>query len=372
MIHYKFAARIEKVEVSGVRRIFDLVQSMPEAIDLSLGQAHFDVPEAIKQAAFDAIERGFNRYTVTQGIPELHQKLRQKLELKYGQGIDSIIITCGCSGGLFLALMVLVDRGDEVLIPDPHFVLYRHLVNVCDGIPIFIDTYPDLRIKPDRLKRLITPRTKILIFNNPVNPTGVAYTAQEVQEIARIAMQHGILILSDEIYDHFIYDFPHESMMRYQDPEGLILVSGFSKTYGMPGWRLGYAIGPHQIIEKMAMLQQFTFVCAPAPLQRAVISALDYDMQDQIGQYRKKRDMVYEGLKGNFEVVLPQGAFYIFPKVPWGTDKEFVEAAIKNNVLIVPGSAFSQRGTHFRLSFAATDEAIEKGVDILNRLAKGR
>ena len=363
-----FAKRIAKIEVSGIRKIFDLVQDMREAVDFSLGQPHFDVPDEIKAEAIKAIKSGFNKYTVTQGIPELHEKLRVKLSKKYGADIGHTLITAGAAGGLFLAFMTLIDEGDEVIVPDPYFVLYKHLVNVCGGVPVLLDTYPDFRIRKEALQKAITKKTKIILINNPTNPTGIAYTAEEIKTIAKVAKENDLIVVSDEIYEEFTYDFPHESTIKYYDKT--ILVSGFSKTYAMPGWRMGYAIGQQEIIEKMTTLQQFSFVCAPAPFQKAVAFALDYDMSKYIAEYKHKRDFVWNALKDTFEVVKPQGAFYIFPKVPRGTDTEFVKKAIEHNVLIVPGSACSQHNTHFRLSYAASDENLKKGVQILKNIVR--
>lgn len=364
----KFARRMDKVEVSGIRRIFDLVQGMTDAVDLSLGQPHFDVPDPIKQAAAKAIQNGHNRYTVTQGIPELHEKLRGYLTRQFGFRDGGILVTAGAAGALFQAFMVLIDDGDEVLIPDPYFVLYVHLVNICGGSPILVDTYPDFRLTPERLKKQVTSKTKVLLFNNPVNPTGIAYTRDEVQAIAQFAKDHNLIVITDEIYDCFSYDFAHESMVRFLDDA--LLVGGFSKTYAVPGWRLGFAAGPRDMIEKMTTLQQFSFVCASSPAQRAGLVALDYDMGPYVEQYRRKRDFVCAGLRDRFELVKPQGAFYVFPKVPWGSDEEFVRAAVENKVLVIPGSACSRRRTHFRLSFAAEDTVLARGVEILNRIAR--
>ncbi|MBI2901075.1 MAG: aminotransferase class I/II-fold pyridoxal phosphate-dependent enzyme [Planctomycetes bacterium] len=353
--------------MSGIRKIFELAQGVKDAVDFSLGQPHFDTPAEVKAAAIQAIQNGFNRYTVTQGIPALREKIRSELARKWGFRDGDVMVTAGVAGGLFLATAALVDKGDEVIVPDPYFVLYRQLVNFFLGVPVLLDTYPDFRIRPEKLEALITPRTKLILFNNPVNPTGTAYTAAEVAAIAAVARKHGVLLASDEIYEAFSYDFPHESMLRH-DP-GALLMGGFGKTYAIPGWRLGFAAGPREIIEKMNLLQQFSFVCAPSPAQAAGVAALSLDMKPYIDEYRRKRDFVYEGLRDRYEVVKPQGAFYIFPKCPSGDDQTFVRRAIENKVLIVPGGACSQHQTHFRLSFAASDPDLARGVEILNRLA---
>lgn len=364
----KFARRLDHLEMSGIRKMFELVQGMTDAVDFSLGQPHFETPDEIKKAAIDAIQRGFNRYTVTQGIPALREKLRAELTRKHGFQDGGIMVTLGVAGGLFLAMSALVEEGDEVIIPDPYFVLYCQLVEFFGGKAVVLDTYPDFRVKPDKLEKLITSRTKILLFNNPVNPTGVAYPKEEVAAIAEVAKRRGVFVLSDEIYDAFSYDFPHESMLKHD--HNALLLGGFGKTYAIPGWRLGFAAGPKEIIEKMTILQQFSFVCAPSPAQAAGVAALSMDMSKYIDEYRRKRDFVYNGLRDKYEVVKPQGAFYIFPKCPGGLDDQtFIRKAIEHKVLVVPGGACSKRRTHFRLSFAASDEDLARGVEILNRLA---
>ncbi len=365
----KFARRIDHIEMSGIRRIFELVQGMQDAVDFSLGQPHFETPAELKAAAIQAIQSGFNRYTVTQGIPALRERLATELARRFGWRDGSVMVTSGVAGGLFLSMAALVDEGDEVVIPDPYFVLYSQLVRFFQGVPVLMDTYPDFRVRPDMLEKLITPKTKLLLFNNPVNPTGIAYTGPEVAAIAAVARRHGVFVLSDEIYEMFSYDFPHEGMLRHHP--GALLVGGFGKSYAVPGWRLGYAAGPPEVIEKMIMLQQFSFVCAPSPAQAAGIAALDLDMTPQVQEYRRKRDFVYEGLKDRYEVVKPQGAFYIFPRCLGDDDQIFLRRALEQKVLVVPGGACSRRRTHFRLSFAASDRDLERGVDILNRLARG-
>ncbi|MBI2931745.1 MAG: aminotransferase class I/II-fold pyridoxal phosphate-dependent enzyme [Planctomycetes bacterium] len=363
----KFARRMDRVEMSGIRRIFDLARQMTDAVDLSLGQPDFDVPGPIKRAMIEAIERGYNRYTVTQGMPELIEGLRRHLQRDSGFKDGGILVTAGTAGGLFQALAVLVEDGDEVVVPDPYFALYYHLVNFFGGKPVLLDTYPDFRIRPEKLEALLTPRTRVIVFNNPVNPTGVAYRPDEVAAICDVAKRHEVLLLSDEIYSAFSYDFPHESVLKHDG--NALLVGGFSKTFAVTGWRLGFAAGPRDIIEKMAVLQQFSFVCANAPGQRAAITALDVDVSAYVDAYRKKRDFVVAALKDRFDFVRPQGAFYVFPKCPWGDDEAFVRKAIENKLLIVPGRATSKRTSHFRLSFAVSDRQLERAVEILNKLA---
>ena len=362
--------RVGRIDASGIRRIFDLCATMKDPINLSIGQPDFDVPEPAKDAAVEAIRSGFNRYTVTQGIPELHQRVRTMLKETRGYEPEDLLITSGTSGGLLLGLLATVQRGDEVIFPDPYFVMYKHLVHLCDGKCVFLDTYPDFRLRREALEPLITGRTKLIVLNSPCNPSGVVYTADELRMVAELVEGRDILVLSDEIYDAYAYTDAFASMAGIC-PDGTLLLGGFSKTYAMTGWRLGYAAGPGDLIQQMTKLQQYTFVCAPSFTQKAGIAALDTDVAEHMAAYRRKRDLIYEGLvDAGYEVTRPEGAFYIFPRAPWGTDMEFVEEAIRNKLLIIPGSVFSERDTHFRIAYPAPDATIERGLEVLRQLIR--
>jgi len=364
------ARRMQRIEESGIRKIFNRIGDIKDPIDLSIGQADFDVPAEVKKAAIAAIEEGFNRYTVTQGIAELRRKVSELFRRKHGIATDNVLITSGAAGGLTLAILALLDEGEEALIPDPYFIVYKNSVAAVGGVPVIVDTYPDFKLTPARIRAAVTPKTKLLFLNNPTNPTGAAYSGAELKAIAAEAKKHGLLIISDEIYDTFCYDFPHETMLRHT--EDCVVVNAFSKTYGMPGWRVGYAVAPREICEAMTVLQQFSFVCAPSPFQKACARALDLDTSKITEDYRRKRDFVTESLSKRYDFVHPGGAFYVFPRVPWGTDEEFVKAAIDEKLLIVPGGACSRLKTHFRISYAASDRTLERGVEVLNRLAERR
>jgi aspartate aminotransferase len=220
------------------------------------------------------------------------------------------------------------------------------------------------------IKRAITEKTKLIIVNSPCNPTGAVYSEQQIKALAEAAAEKDILVLTDEIYEKFCYDGGCPSIADYYDKT--LLLRGFSKSYGMTGWRLGFAAAGQPlaiVIEQMTKLQQYTFVCAPTPFQKAAIAALDFDVSDLVDVYRKKRDLIYEGLKDKFELIKPHGAFYAFVKAPGGSATKFVEKAIANNVLVIPGNVFSEKDTHFRISYATTDEKIRQGIEILCRLA---
>lgn len=356
-------------DASGIRKVFDLGAQLADPINLSIGQPDFDVPEEIRQAAIEAIQSRKNGYALTQGIPVLRDKLQAQVEQRFGHGDREVFITSGSSGALVLALWVLVDPGDEVIVFDPYFVMYDALVRVVGGEPIFVDTYPDFRIDVQRVAQAISPRTKAILFNSPANPTGVVASRQEVQALAELAAERDVVLISDEIYGRFCYEGQPVSPAEF-NPRTLV-IDGFSKSYGMPGWRVGFAHGPSEIIHQMIKFQQYSFVCAPHPFQWAAAAALDADMSPQMAAYRRKRDRIVAGLADCYELVPPGGAFYAFPRAPWGTGTEFVEAAIaQHRLLIIPGKVFSRRDTHFRLSFAAPDDTIERGIAALRQLAR--
>ena len=368
------SARAVGVDASGIRKVFDLAAKMKDPINFSIGLPDFDVPQPAKQAAIEAIQSGHNRYTQTQGIAPLRERLRRDLSAEVGRDVGDVLITSGVSGGLFLAMLSVIDPGDEAIFLDPYFVMYKHLLTLAGGRSVAVDSYPDFRFHADRVERAITPRTKMLMLNSPSNPTGVVMNQQEVNHAVELARKHDLLLLSDEIYEPFLYDDAGGKKPTLASPAKLydktILLRGFSKSHAMTGWRLGYAAGPEAIISQMTKLQQYTFVCAPSPLQYAALAAMDVPMDQAVAAYRRKRDLVYNLLSKRFEVVRPQGAFYIFPKAPAGKSaSEFVAKAIENNVLIIPGNVFSERDTHFRISYATTDEKLDEGCEILNRLA---
>lgn len=362
------AERTKSVELSGIRRIFDLARSLTDPVNLSIGQPHFDVPEPIKAAARAAIDQGHNGYTVSQGIPELRGKIAADLRRRYNHADREVFLTSGTSGGLVLALMCTLNPGDEVIVFDPYFVGYPHFITLAAGKAVFIDTYADFRIDVNKVRDALTPLTKAILVNSPANPTGKVHDRDTLRDLALLARERKIVLLSDEVYRSFCYDQPFASPAEFSDE--VVVVDGFSKTYGMTGWRLGFCHGPRRLIDEMIKLQQCMYVCAPSMVQHAGVAAWDHDVSAFVADYRRKRDWLCDSLQDLYEIVRPGGAFYIFPSVPWGDGASFVAAAIAANLLIIPGAAFSQVDTHFRISYAATDRTLERGVEILRRLAK--
>lgn len=270
-----------------------------------------------------------------------------------------------------LALMACLNPGDEVLIGDPYFVSYKHLVRLVHGVPVAVSLYDDFQLHPDRFAAAITPRTKMVILGSPGNPTGVVFREDEVRAVVDLACEHGLLVVSDEIYRVLSYDGVTASPACFA-PQQCVVLRGFGKSHAMTGLRVGYAAGPPEIIGEMAKLQQCTFVCAPHAAQHGALAALDTDVAAQVAAYRAKRDLVCAELEGVFDFVRPSGGFYVYPKAPavYESATAFVEEAIRQNVLIIPGAVFSERDTHFRVSYAASDDKIRRGCQVLRALAK--
>lgn len=365
------ADRTRKIQFSGIRRFFELAGRMEDPCDLSIGQPDYDAPEPMKQAAIKAITEGHNRYTPSAGVPALRERIASSLEAEFGRR-PPVLVTCGVSGGLTLALLATIEPGDEVVFLDPYFVSYIHLVHMAGGKPVPVPSYPDFRFRPEAVEAAITDRTKVLLINSPANPTGRVMSPEEATATGEIARRHGLLLISDEIYDCLSYDGPSPSPVP-SAPDNTLLLRGFGKAYGVTGWRMGYAAGPAALIDEMTKLQQYTFVCAPSMAQYASIEAMDVDVSDRVRQYAGKRDLVCDLLSDHFTFERPSGGFYVFPQVPGRFDSAtaFVEAVAKRDVLVIPGGIFSGRDTHFRISYATSDEMIRRGCGVLCDVAAG-
>ncbi len=362
------ADRVKHFDSSGIRKVFDLAATMKNPINLSIGQPDFPVPEEAREEMNRAVNSGRNGYALTQGMPVLREKLAAQVAAELEHTDRETFVASGTSGALVLAMLALVNPGDEVIVFDPYFVMYPSLIGLVGGVCVAIDTYPDFRIDVARVAERITPRTKAILFNSPANPTGVTNSAAEIRALAELAAERNIVLISDEIYRSFCYDEPFVSPAEF-NPQTLV-IDGFSKSHAMTGWRVGFAHGPGQIIRQMIKVQQYTFVCAPQPAQWAAARALDLDMSAHVAEYRGKRDRLLAALEGDYKIARPGGAFYMFPQAPWGTGSEFVAEAIRNELLIIPGNIFSGRDTHFRISYAASDATLDRGIEALLRLAR--
>lgn len=398
MIEQLIADRASAIDASGIRRIFGLAATLKDPINLSIGQPDFPVPQAICDAAIKAIKDGKNGYTQTQGDPALLAKVIEWMKLDLGWDCavtgqakpnqPTTFITSGTSGALTLAFMALLNPGDECIIPDPYFVCYPHLATMCGATAIPCDTYPDFKLTAERVEPLINERTKFVLLNTPSNPSGIVMDAEECDKLRALCKAKGVLLISDEIYDEFVFTESltqaaknDPSQMRCPSPARIdgseadtLLIRGFGKTYGCTGWRLGYVAGPSAIVDQMSKLQQYTYVCAPAPLQAGVVECFDADMSSAVSEYESRRDLVLERLSPYTNIATPGGAFYAFIEVPESlglTGTQFAEKCIERELLVIPGSAFSQRDTHFRISFATARDRLTKGLDILADLLQG-
>ncbi|MBL4592173.1 MAG: aminotransferase class I/II-fold pyridoxal phosphate-dependent enzyme [Phycisphaerales bacterium] len=391
-MHELIADRASAIDASGIRRIFALAGTLDNPINLSIGQPDFPVPAEVRAAASDAIEQGHNGYAPTQGHPVLVERICAWLKADLGWSAPPVgtadhdgaltMVTSGTSGALLLAYMALLNPGDECILSDPYFVSYPHLATMCGAKAVLADTYPDFKLTAARVEPLITDKTKFVLLNTPSNPAGVTLTQQECNELRELCVSRGVLLISDEIYDEFVFSdgltescAQDPSIKRLATPariagasDDVLLIRGFGKTYGCTGWRLGYASGPRAVIDEMSKLQQYTFVCAPAPLQIGAAACFDADMRSTVADYETRRNMVIDKLGSVTNIATPSGAFYAFIEVPERlgmSGTQFAEKLVESNVLVIPGSAFSARDTHFRISFATDPKKLAAGLDII-------
>jgi aspartate aminotransferase/aminotransferase len=362
------AKRTSLFDSSGIREVFNLARELKDPVNLSIGQVDYPLPPPVEETLIKSIQRGDTDYALTQGIAPLREGLKRQIAQQFPDTDRDVFVSSGTSGGLVLSVLALVDPGDEIIIFDPWFVMYEALPRLCGGVPVKIPTYPDFRLNVDRVRATISDRTKMIIVNCPANPTGVSFHREEIRQLADLAAEHNVCLVSDEIYSKFAYDRPHVSAAEF-NPE-TIVVDGFSKSHAMTGLRLGFVHGPPPIIAEMIKLQQFTFVCAPHPVQWAGVTALQTPIDQHVAEYRRKRDFVAHDLSRYYELVKTDGSFYFFPKLPAGVSgREFLGRAIDHNLLLIPGHVFSDRDSHFRIAYAVADDKLQQGMEILKKIA---
>lgn len=367
---HAISKRAAAFDSSGIRKVFDLAARLQDPINLSIGQPDFAMPLAAREAAKAAIDDGKNGYTPTQGLAVLRERLEERVRQETGQSDRRLCVTSGSSGALVLALMSLVDPGDEVIIFEPAFLMYRPLVEFLGGTCVVIDTAPTFRIDIDRVAAAITPATRAILLNTPANPTGVVAGADTVGDLARLAEKRGVTLISDELYRSYCYDAPFASPALHS--ESVVVIDGFSKSHAMTGWRVGWVHGPKAIVDACTMLQQYTFVCAPQVGQWAAVAAIDCPMELPLAECRRKRDKLMDGLRGRYRFVQPGGAFYLYPEAPGGSGKAFAERAVElEKLLVVPGTVFGAADTHFRIAYTVSDAMLDRGIAALCRLVDG-
>ena len=360
--------RASAFDSSGIRKAFDLAARLDDPINLAIGQPDFAMPVAACEAAKAAIDAGKSGYTQTQGIPQLRERLEGAVRDELGQPGRKLCVTSGSSGALVLVLMAMIDPGDEVILFEPAFVMYRPLVEFLGGTCVIVDTSPSFSIDVERVAAAITPRTKAILLNTPSNPTGFVAPLETVRDLARLAEQTGVTLISDELYRSYCYDEPFHSPAAHSD--SIVVIDGFSKSHAMTGWRVGWVHGPAEIIDACTMLQQYTFVCAPQIGQWGAIAAIDAPMDVPLSECKRKRDKLMAGIAGHYSFVKPGGAFYLYPEAPGGSGKRFAEiAAEQEKLIVVPGSVFGAADTHFRIAYTVTDRTLDRGIAALIRLA---
>ncbi|MDM7935078.1 MAG: pyridoxal phosphate-dependent aminotransferase [Methanothrix sp.] len=365
----RFSSCTGEIEISGIRKCFE--GAGPGAINLGLGQPDFDTPVHIKRAAIEAIEAGFTGYTPNCGLPELRTALADKFQRENGISCsaEEIMVTSGASEALFLVMAALVDRGDEVLIGDPGFLSYAELAKLVGGRPVGVPLDECLRITPEAVAERVTERTRLIVLNSPSNPTGAVQTEEQIKGIAQIADDRDIGILSDEVYEHFIYRGEHISPGRFSD--NVITVNAVSKTYAMTGWRLGYLVAKGCALDQLLKIHQYVQACASSISQKAALAAV-LGPQDCVARMREvfrfRRDLLVEGMREmGLDLVVPDGAFYLFPRVGDG-DATSLRLA-KAGVIVVPGSAFGPGGReHIRISYAASRPNLEQALSRMREI----
>ncbi len=362
-----FSERVEQVSISGIREVFEAAGE--DAINLGLGQPDFPTPDHARQAAIDAIESGkADAYTSNKGIESLREAIAAKHERDNGLDIDpgNVIATAGGSEALHIALEAHVDAGEEVIFPDPGFVSYDALTHLAGGEPEPVALREDLTLSPAAVEDAITDNTAAFIVNSPANPTGAVQSPEDMREFARIADEHDLLCISDEVYEQQVFEGEHRSPMEFAESDNVVLVNACSKAYSMTGWRLGWIAASDERIERMLRVHQYGQACASAPAQYAAEAALTgpQDPVDEMREaFRERRDILLAGLEEmGLECPRPEGAFYAMPKVPEG----WVEEVIDRGVVVVPGEAFGSAGEGYaRISYATDIETIEEALEIM-------
>ena len=362
--------RIHNIDTSDIRRAFDLASKIRNPKNLSIGQPDFPVPKQVKEALIRAIRDDRNSYSPTQGI----LPLREALSETYGQksiviSPENIVISTGVASILFLLFQVLFDEGDHILMTNPYFLIYHSLA---EYYRLNIHYIPENFNQDDInacLEETNIKKLKAIIFATPSNPTGKILTEKQLKLISSLADRLGALIISDEIYEFFDYDSKFEHMAIF-NPERTLTLGGFSKSHAMTGLRVGYLVAPqslHSIVDKVATLQQYSIVCSPQPAQWAALEALKTPMAQELEVMRSKRDIVLDFLKNRVDFAFPDGAFYVFPKVPVD-GQDFVKKAIERELLIVPGSIFSKDHNTIRISYAQEEDELKEGLSIFCEL----
>ncbi len=387
MIDYSkvFNQSVVDIKPSGIRKFFDIASSKKDVISLGVGEPDFQTPWPIRKAGINSLQNGKTKYTSNKGLDPLLKQISTYMDSKYGLKYDSkeeIIVTVGGSEAIDLAIRAIVSIGDEVIIPQPSYVCYEPMTRLAGGVPVIINTKAenDFKVTAEELKAAISDKTKILILPYPCNPTGAIMEKEDLEELAKVLKDSNIVVLSDEIYAELT--FGGKSHISPAAIEGMkertVTINGFSKSFSMTGWRLGFACGPKEIVKQMLKIHQYAIMCAPTTSQHAAIEALkncDDDVQYMLKEYDMRRRLMVKGFnKIGLECREPKGAFYAFPSIKSTgmTSDEFCEKLLeRKNVAVVPGNAFGESGEgFFRASYCYSVEHITEAINRIGEFLK--
>ena len=382
-IEKAFAKRTHEVEWSGIRIMFALADEIPDVVNLGIGQPDFDTPDFIRQAAKTALDEGFTRYPPAKGFYDLRKAIAEKLKRENGLSADpdtEIFVSVGAMQGIFNTCLHMLESGDEVIVIDPGYDYYSQ-IRLFGGVPVTVPVYEENRFKvdPDDIRKAVTPKTKLMIINTPSNPTGAMFDAGSLSEIARIAQKENIFVLSDEPYEHIVFDGKEHVSIGAMEGMKDLTISAYtlSKSYAMTGWRVGYVTAPKPLIDEMEKLMEHMVSGVTAMAQRAALAAIQADQQcvrTMVAEYEKRRRIVYDGLNEieNVSCIMPESTFYAFPSIKktglgsWDLAKKLVQ---EQQVAVVPGSIFGNMGEgYLRVSFAADEAKLREGI---SRIKKG-
>ena len=361
------ASRTKLIELSQIRKMFEATK--PGAINLGIGEPDFDVPQNIKDAMKKSIDNNETQYTPNKGYIELREEISKKFknDNEINTDAENVIVTVGASEALYISAQAFVEKGDEVILPNPSFLLYEAVLNLAGGdlVPVNCKMENEFKLKAKDVAEKITDKTKAIILNSPSNPTGAVMDKEDIKAIADLSMDKDFLIISDEIYEKIIYDKKHYSPAKYSD--NVITINGFSKTYAMTGLRIGYLTANENYCEELFKIHQNSIACANSTAQKGAYEALtgpQDEVEKMVNEFKNRRDLIVSRLnKMGYETVNAEGAFYVFPKIE---DKDFVKKASNAGVVTVSGAAFGSNGKcHVRMSYANSYENIKKAMDIL-------
>ncbi len=378
------ADHIKSLPKSGIRRFFDLVNTMDDVISLGVGEPDFVTPWTIRETGIFSLEKGHTSYTSNLGTMSLRKEICRYVEENYHVAYapeNECIVTIGVSEALDIAMRAILNPGDEVLYTEPCFVSYPAEIRMAHGVPIPITTHmeDEFALTPERLREQITPRTKALLLNFPCNPTGAVMPTESLKEIAALAIEYDLIVITDEIYSELRYEGEHLSIASLPGMrERTLFLHGFSKAFAMTGWRVGYACGPREIIDAMMKIHQYAIMCASTMAQAAALEALrngEKEMARMRESYRERRNLMVDGLNRiGLECLMPKGAFYTFPSIRSTglSSTQFAEELLKaEKVAVVPGNAFGESGEGFiRCCYATAAEELIEALDRMNRFVQ--